>query len=198
MKQNGTMKWIELLKLLHNRFKEWRKGIISYYRSRIKYPIRRFFEFLSIWFSYFKVCKKVFDFDYSGILEVERNQIERTKRTITKFHNHLDWERDVQRMNLALKLLSIAMEEDSIAEQVSGHHWTEGPDEHGLYEWKSDAKYETTKYVNIRNAYRFSKMPMECYTDSNIRGLNLDHLRVEKAWYLYHKLRTYCLRQWWD
>lgn len=176
----------------------WEDHVAWYYRNKVKYPIIRFFEFLAIWFSYFKVCREVYDFDSDGVLEVEGHQIERTKRSITKYHHHVNWERDVERMNLALKLLSIAKEEDSIAEKVSGGHWTEGPDERGLYEWKSDAKYEATKYVNIRNAHRFSKMPKERYTDSDIRGLNLDHLRVEKAWHLYHKCREYFMRSWWD
>lgn len=182
-----------------NKFKEWWEDHVAwYYRDRVKYPIQRFFKVLSIWFSYFKVCRKVYDFDYSGILEVERHQIERTRDSITHFQSHLNWKRDVERMNLALKLLSIAMEEDNISEQVSGNHWTEGPDERGLYEWKSDAKYEATKYVNIKNAYRFSKMPKEHYTDSDIKGLNLDHLRVDKAWYLYNKLKYYWERSFWD
>lgn len=153
---------------------------------------------LSRWFSYYKVAMSIYDFDYSSILEVERHQIKRVRDSIAKYRSHVEWERDVQRMDLALKLLSIAMEEDSIAKRVSGHYWTEGPDENGLYTLKSDAKYEATKYVNIRNAYRFSKTPMKYYTDSDVKGLSLNHLRIEKAWHLYHKLRTYCLRQWWD
>lgn len=182
-----------------NSFKEWWEDHIAWhYRHKIKYPISRFFEFLAIWFSYFKVCRKVYDFDFSGILEVERHQIERTKYAIIKHQHHLNWERDVKNMNLALRLLSIAMEEDSIAERVSGHHWTEGPDERGLYEWKSDIKYEATKYVNTRNAYRFSRIPLENYTKPNFGALLLDDLRVEKAWHLYHKLRKYHLREWWD
>lgn len=182
-----------------NKFKEWWEDHIAwYYRNKVKYPIIRFFEVLAIWFSYFKVCRKVYDFDYTGILEVERHQIERTKRAIIKFQHHLYWKRDVERMNLALKLLSIAMEEDSISKKVSGDHWMEKIEGKDLWEWKSDAKYEATKYVNIRNALRFSKMPLEHYTDSDIKGLNLDHLRVEKAWYLYHKCREYFLKGWWD
>lgn len=185
------------IKFIKEKTRDWYDDLI-YHIRHIRGNIRAFFTGLRRWFSYYKVAMSIYDFDYSSILEVERHQIKRVRDAITKYQSHVNWERDVQHMDLALKLLSIAMEEDSIAEQVSGHHWTEGPDERGLYEWKSDAKYEATKYVNIRNAHRFSKMPKEYFTDSDIRGLNLDHLRVEKAWYLYHKLRTYCLRQWWD
>lgn len=164
------------------KFKEWWKDhVVWYWKNRVKYPIVNFIIGLNRWFSYYKVCQKIFDFDYSGILEVERYQIERTRDAIIRFQSHLNWERDVRHMNLALKLLSIANEEDSISEQVSGHHWTEGPNEKGLYEWKSDAKYEATKYVNIKNALRFSKMPLEHYTDSDIKGLNLDHLISESV-----------------
>lgn len=185
------------IKLVKIKVRNWCDNLI-YQIHHIRRNIQRFFTELHQWFCYYKVVTNIYDFDFSSIVEVERYQIKRVRDTIAKYHSHVNWERDVRYIDLALKLLSIAMEEDSIVKQTSGHHWTEGPDEHGLYEWKSDAKYEATKYVNIRNAHRFSKMPMKYYTDSDIRGLHLDHLRVEKAWYLYHKLRTHHMREWWD
>lgn len=193
------MKQINLLKQHLVKFKEWWKDeVVWYWRNKIKHPIVNFIIGLKRWFSYYKVCQNIYDFDYTGILEVERHQIERTRDSIIYFHNHEYWKRDVERMNLTLKLLSIAMGEDSISELISGSHWTEKIEGEDLWEWKSDAKYEATKYVNIRNAHRFSKIPKEYYIDSDIKGLNLDHLRVEKAWYLYNKLKYYWERSFWD
>lgn len=171
---------------------------IKYRYYKTKEDIIFFFKGLTRTFSYYKILRNAVDYEYSSILEVEKYQMMRVRDSIKKYHTHLNWEKDVQRINLALKLLSIATEEDDIVEQVSGHFWTEGPDKNGLYELKSDAKYKTTKYVNIRNAQRFSKIPLDYYTDSNSKSLYLNMLRSEKAWYLYNKLRVYRLKEWWD
>lgn len=181
-----------------NKFKEWWEDHIAwYYRNKIKYSIKGFFRHLKIWFSYYKVCKDVYDWDYTGILEVERHQIRRTKQAIIKYQSHLNWERDVERINLALKLLSIAMEEDDSYVRVSGNDWFDGPDEKGLYEWKSDIVYKSTKYINTRNSKRFSQSDYDKYSE-DVRPLFLDHLRNQKAWYLYNKLRYYHLQEFWD
>ena len=145
--------------------KEWWEDNIAWnWRHYIKHPIKRFFEFLAIWFSYYKVCKKVYDFDYTGILEVERHQIERTRDAIIHFQNHLNWKRDVERINLALKLLSIAMEEDESYERVSGDSWFEEiPEKPGLYAWKSNTVYNSIKYINTRNSKRFTEVDYDKY-----------------------------------
>ena len=171
---------------------------IKWNYKRFKDNIQKYIEGIKRWFAYFKPCMSIYDFDWSSIIEIERVQLTRVRNAICKYHSHMYWERDVERINLALKLLSIAMQEDTITEIMSGNCWTEGPDEHGFYEWISNTKYKINKYVNIRNAHRFSKMSIEHYTDSDIKELNLEYLRVEKAWYLYHKLRKYYLRTFWD
>lgn len=181
-----------------NKIKEWWKHeVIWYWNNKIKHPIINFIIGLNRWFSYYKVCQNIYDFDYTGILEVEKHQIERTRDSIIHFHNHLNWKRDVEHMNLALKLLKIAMEEDDSYEIVSGDSWIEPIPEEDLYTWKSNTVYKSTKYINTRNSKRFSKLNYNKY-DEDDRPLFLDHLRVEKAWYLYNKLKYYWERSFWD
>ena len=55
---------------------EWTKNI---YHSVIN-----FFDILKRWFSYYKILRKVYDFDYSSILMVEKYQIKRVRDSIIK------------------------------------------------------------------------------------------------------------------
>jgi hypothetical protein len=50
-------------------------------------------------------------------------------------------------------------------------------------------------YVNIKNAHRF----LNNYQINHIsKDLLKEELYNEKIWYLYHKIRVYYMRQWWD
>lgn len=121
----------------------------------------------------------MYDFDYSSILEAERHQMIRVRNCISKHQTHLEWERDVKCIDLALKLLDI-VEEDGCSEMTPTRGWV------------------LNKYVNIRNSSRFSKTPFDFYSDSRTGALYRDGLRIQKAWYLYHKVKLYHLREWWD
>lgn len=60
-------------------------------------------------------------------------------------------------------------------------------------------RWVLSRYVNIRNATRFNpKLDMSYFNNSKDEDLIKDSLRVEKAWNLYHKLRQYKMRSWWD
>ena len=55
-------------------------------------------------------------------------------------------------------------------------------------------------YVNTNNIKRFFKLAdtkLQC-SNTNIYNLCKDSLRIEKAWYLYNKIRKEELRRWWD
>lgn len=168
---------------------------IKYKLKDIKYKIIYFFINLRRWFSYCKVLFNVYDFDYSSILEVEKYQITRVRDAVIKFQNHLYWERDIRYMNLALKLLDIISGEDDSCEWVSGGFIFGGPNEDGFSAVKDETVWEETKYVNIRNAKRFEDVSEDLYVSSPIYK---NSLRQEKAWQLYHKLRVYIMRSWWD
>jgi len=129
------------------------------------------------WLSYCKPCfKGCFDFDFSSILLMERHQLERVRDNIAKYHNHVNAERDVERMNTALKLLDSILEEGSDILDFN------------------QGKYKLTKYVNTKNAYRFGN-----YTEEHLqKPLWVADLYCEKTWKLYHRFREQWLRTWWD
>ena len=165
---------------------------------KFKSQIRRLKEFLSSWFSYFPVLYRAYDFDYTSILEVERHQISRVRDCIAKYHSHLNWERDVRNMNLALQLLDI-IEEDGEAELLPEGTEHIGFLENGRLEFNPESYYKLNRYVNTRNAKRFIRdLAYYNFEDPRNGDRNKDQLRVEKAWKLYHKLRPYKTREWWD
>lgn len=59
------------------------KIIRLYYRAK-DLSVRRFWENVGRWFSYFNVSRRIYDFDYSSILVVERNQISRVRDSIAR------------------------------------------------------------------------------------------------------------------
>lgn len=158
--------------------------------------LRRFGDNISRWFSYLPILWKVYDFDYSSILSVERHQIKRVRDSIIHYRNHLNWEQDVASMNLALKLLDI-IEENGEAKIIGDEPFE--TDEKGYWKPNRNFRWELDRYVNIRNATRFNpKWDLSYF--NNVKDVDLikDQLRVEKAWHLYHKLRQYKSRSWWD
>ncbi len=175
------------------------KIIRLYYRFR-DLRVRRFWKNIGRWFSYFNVSRRIYDFDYSSILAVERHQISRVRDAITHYHNHLYAERDIERLNLALRLLDI-IEEDRCSKRVGKpFNFVKRKDKDGLYELEEDPEsyYTIPVYVNCKNALRFCRRDLSEYKDSNDAPLWQSHLRVEKAWHTYHKLRLYFMRTWWD
>lgn len=119
----------------------------------------------------------MYDFDYSSIIEVEYHQLKRVRDSIAKYHNHVNAEYDISRMDIMLRLLDIIRNE-------GGWHTENG-------------KYVPDSYTNPRNAYRFSKHIAEKLpTDDS--GLWLTYLREEKVWSLYNKMHKQYLRNFWD
>ena len=118
---------------------EWTKNI---YHSIIN-----FFDILKRWFSYYKILRKVYDFDYSSILMVEKYQIKRVRDSIIKCQHHVDWKQDVRWMNITIKLLEI-VEENGCA--VAGQT-IEVNDILKIHH----IDYQLPVYVNTRNASRF-------------------------------------------
>ena len=140
---------------------------------RIKYTIEREWDIIKSWFSYYKVLRNCYDFEYDSILEVEKYQIQRVRDSIAKYKHHANYERDLQNIDRALRLLEASeadiLEEDSFT-----------------------GEYRTTRKVNTRNASRFIDITP---IDSAFRLL---HVYQCKAWYLYNKMRYEHLKEWWD
>lgn len=124
------------------------------------------------WFSYMKPCFNCYDFDYSSVLTMERHQLIRLRDNIAKYHNHVNAERDIERMNTTLRLLDI------ISEEIFGRF--------------SNGKWEFDKYVNFKNKKRFGVM------GNREDALWKIDLYQRKAWCLYHEMRKAWLRTWWD
>lgn len=177
------------------KFLEWFDNL--YYKVT-SISIKRFWKNISRWFSYYPICRKIYDFDFSSIFKVERHQIERVRDSIIYFQDHLNWERDVEDMNLALRLLDI-VEEDGCSERVGKPLEFEKIEGKELWRVVSDpnAYWTLPVYVNARNSKRFSKVDSEKYLDPECGNLWKDCLRVQKAWYLYNKLKYQYLRNWW-
>lgn len=76
-------------KTIKTTIEDWYDDLVFDLRH-IQGNIRAFFTGLGRWFSYFKVLMKVYDFDYSSILEVERHQITRVRDAIVKYQSHVD------------------------------------------------------------------------------------------------------------
>lgn len=167
---------------------------LKWYTRHYRGNIRCYINGLKRWFSYYKVLMSVYDFDYSSIIEVERKQITRVRDSVTKYHSHVNWERDVDRMNLALKLLDIIREDGRV--EFIGNNFKVRED--GLLLIDPESRWVLDVYVNTRNASRFFKNWMPDFDDPITGPLWKDHLRVEKAWNLYYKLRTQYTRHWWD
>ena len=164
---------------------------LCYKVTHIPESISEFFNGLKRWFSYYKILRKVYDFDFSSILIVEKYQIMRVRDSIIKYQHHVDWQQDVKWMNTAIKLLEI-VEENGCAVPTQTIEVNDILKIHYI-------DYKMPVYVNTRNASRFiSKYAVDRLEDSKIGVLIIDNLRIEKAWYLYNKIRYNYLRQWWD
>lgn len=158
--------------------------------------IRRFGDNISRWISHFPILWRAYDFDYSSILSVERHQIKRVRDSINHYRNHVNWEQDVASMDLALRLLDL-IEENGEAELLCDEPCKFK--DNGYLVLNPDAKWKMERYVNTKNASRFNpKWTSAHFDDPNTGALMKDLLRVEKAWHLYHKVRQYKFRTWWD
>lgn len=161
--------------------------------------IKRFWKNLNRWFSYYPICRKIYDFDYSSILAIERHQIKRVKNSIAKAKIYEGYERDVQIIDLLLRILNI-IEEDGCSKRIGKPiEFKPCNDNETLYELVSDPnEYWTIPvYINTKNAKRFNKINIEKYNDPKCGNLWKDHLRLQKAWHLYHIIKEYNLRKWW-
>lgn len=84
---------------------------------------------------------------------------------------------EVVEKNLALGLLDIVLEIDS------AYHCDFRPGSEGFVD----------RHINIKNWKRFWPKAADLS-----KPILQDHLRREKAWYLYNKLRFERMRTWWD
>lgn len=106
---------------------------------------------------------------------MEQHQIKRVRDSIKKYRNHLNFERDIERMNLALRLLDIILDEASSILHRENDTWI------------------CSKYVNTQNIQRYILSDV----DKSHAIIKTD-LYYRKAWHIYHELREEWLLTWWD
>lgn len=182
------------MKKIMTKISDWCEDLI-WRLTHAKYATKNFIICLKRWISYRKILFNIYDFDYTSSLEVERFQLIRLKNDISKNRNHASWERDVRNINLAIKLLDIILEAGRAELVGSSFSFSED----GKLLHNDESFWTLDVYVNTKNANRFmSKRALEMLDDHCIKVIMKDELRLEKAWHLYHKLRVYTMREWWD
>lgn len=123
-----------------------------------------------------KLADKFFPWDFGFNLEIEREMFNRMYKYFSSGESVTVKDEDIARYaKLAVNLLDIINEVDSSLIFNNGI-------------------WSNTKYINVRNVKRFIKGK----DSEDITPLIKDFLRVEKAWYLYNKLRFDRMRDMWD
>lgn len=159
--------------------------------------VKLFWINIKRWLSYYKVIRKTYDFDYTSLLEIEYHQLIKLRDCISKYQNHVNAWRDLRNMNLAISCLKIVLEDGCSYSNGEKGFLEECLDEGGFHKLVPNPahKWIMPIYVNTRNYERFWKHYPK---NSDLEDLHKDYLRIEKAWYLYNKIRKEHLREWWD
>jgi hypothetical protein len=131
--------------------------------------------------------------DYGYLLVLEQRKLKEMAEYFKKSKRLVGWEFQVRDCELCVKLLDIVMEKDPYY-----NSW--------LHQAYGDLNFENKQvkfpvYVNVKNAERFWKgfnQKLEDYSQKQILEAMKSHLRSEKAFHLYHKIRMYRMRNWWD
>lgn len=126
-----------------------------------------------------KEAMKFYPFDYSFVLSLEKQALIRMYEYFKVSRIAEGNEVIEKNLKLALGLLDIVLEIDS------AYHCDLRPRSEGFID----------RYINIKNWKRFC--PKNADLNWNTPVLK-NYLRVEKAWYLYNKLRFERMRDWWD
>ena len=122
-----------------------------------------------------KEAMKFYPFHYSFVLSLEEQALIRMYEYY-KVSRIAEGNEVIENdLKLALKLLDIVLEIDSV--------------------YNSGSKGFICRHINIKNWKRFCSKAVRINRDSLIFK---DYLRREKAWYLYNKLRFERMRTWYD
>lgn len=136
----------------------------------LKKNLIRFKERVFIWLSYWKASKRMYDFDYTCVLEAEHHQLKRLIRCIDKWRSHENVERDLFWMRICDYLLEVIL--------------------------RDPLSNKKDFYCNTKNYKRF----FPNMTDKMLAKLSYFgyDLYEQKAWHLYHKIRERHMQSWWD
>ena len=173
---------------------------MSNFETNIFYNIKNFFKSLKRSCKYFKIMWSNQPYDYSYLLELEREKLKDMYKYFSNANIIEDeWIR-ARDCKLAIALLDIILEDDSSYDVYL-------PKFGDFIEGKHNIRYVIRKYVNDSNINRFMNRDIckkyriassKKNENDNLPIIIRDELRIEKAWNLYCKLREYRLRTWWD
>lgn len=146
---------------------------------------RKIIDWIGRWFRIFKILKSAYDFDYSSLYILEKYQLRNIANHLSKHNLYEGVEHDVAKIRLAMKLIDIMSDDFAYLEYIGN-------------------KPHFTKTVNMNNWQRFFRYNPERKAISRLMSndetieLAKSMIYVEKASYLYYKIRENYTRQWWD
>jgi hypothetical protein len=143
-----------------------------------------------------RIWGKPWDFGY--LLKLEQYKIREISKFISKQRNFVNWKSCIRDLKLCDKLISIVLEEDNVNKGYLNKYTTfkikTTKNDKGTYTLDTSDWVTPTfdHYVNIKNAKRFNV---------DIIPRLIEHqkvdLRITKALYLYNKIRSYKMFNWW-
>lgn len=145
---------------------------------------------------YKRVLKEDYDFDFASMLPILEVKLKKLAKQFEEDKLVEGWQKMVQEINLAVKLINIINGNDPTYEYLDKSLPVLEREKRGV---------KILKYVNGRNFYRFFtvyKSDADLYTDKFKKQQEyyyfFDTLREDKAWSLLWKLISYRARTWWD
>lgn len=111
-------------------------------------------------------------YDWSWNFTILRKKLEYNIGYYRFTQRYVGWEKDVERMVLACRLMDIATGGDSI--------------------------YSSDKYVNTRNCSRFKINPSDFEEDTEFLDVHKNDFRKEKAYRLVWTVLQQNMKRWWD
>jgi len=139
---------------------------------------------------------KSYPWQETYLLELERAKLIEMANYIEKYKRFVGWEYVVRDIRICVTLIHIMLEEE-LYYHYNGNLLFEPSEEYeGDYEVKhtDDFEYVCDIKVNTKNANRF-------FDNEKAREYAVEHpheLYIQKAMYLYHKIRYERENEWWD
>lgn len=166
----------------------WNMRICAFFKRNWRRLTEIGFRTKKIW-RFIKLGWKDQDWDYAYMLYMEKAKLEDMARYYATCNiAETDWAvaRDAR---ICSKLIDIINGDNSSYAIIYK--------EKGQWD---NFKVNKLKRVNTKNWKRFIRIEQfpEQLKNEDLRDMMEDDLRIEKAWSLYHKIRQYNMRSWWN
>lgn len=141
-----------------------------------------------------RLAGKFEPFEFGYLLKIEKQALKQMQKYFQTADISVNDEKIARQLKWAIKLLNIADETES-AWKCSGDLFI---DNNGVVGRNPNYKSWITTYVNTHNWKRFipnhNNLKEPDWTNVHMQ----DHLRQEKAWYIYNRLRYLYGFRWWN